>query len=48
LNNIVSLLALLRDDAADDMTELFDFSNPASLVPPALGPQPVNGICGCR
>jgi hypothetical protein len=28
LNNILSVLALLRDAAADDMTEFFDFSNP--------------------
>lgn len=34
-----------RDAAADDMTEFFDFSQPAWLVPPALPPQPTDGIC---
>ena len=34
-----------RDAAADDMTEFFDFTQPAWLIPPALPPQPTDGIC---
>jgi phospholipase C len=34
-----------RDAAADDLTEFFDFSKPAWLVPPQLPPQPTNGAC---
>ncbi len=34
-----------RDAAADDMTEFFDFSRPAWLVPPQLPPQPTTGAC---
>lgn len=34
-----------RDAAADDMTELFDFSQARLATPPALPDQPVNGLC---
>jgi len=34
-----------RDAAADDMTELFDFSQAHLATPPALPDQPVNGVC---
>jgi phospholipase C len=34
-----------RDAAADDMTELFDFTNPHWLTPPAMPSQPTNGVC---
>jgi phospholipase C len=34
-----------RDAAADDMTEMFDFTNPALLTPPPLPAQPTNGHC---
>jgi len=34
-----------RDAAADDMTEFFDFTRPAWLIPPQLPPQPKNGTC---
>ena len=34
-----------RDAAADDMSEFFDFSQPAWLTPPALPVQPTNGVC---
>lgn len=34
-----------RDDAADDMTEFFDFSNPSWMTPPPLPDQPTNGLC---
>lgn len=36
----------LRDANADDMMEFFDFSaGPQLLTPPALPPQPTNGVC---
>jgi len=34
-----------RDAAQDDMTEFFDFSQPALLTPPKLPTQPTNGTC---
>jgi len=34
-----------RDAAQDDMTEFFDFSQPALLTPPKLPAQPTNGTC---
>lgn len=34
-----------RDGQADDMTEFFDFSNPAWMTPPPLPDQPTNGLC---
>jgi phospholipase C len=34
-----------RDAAQDDMTEMFDFSQPALLTPPKLPQQPTNGTC---
>lgn len=34
-----------RDAAQDDMTEMFDFSTPSILTPPALPAQPTNGTC---
>jgi phospholipase C len=34
-----------RDAWADDMTEMFDFSTPALLTPPALPDQPTSGAC---
>ncbi|HWR35801.1 MAG TPA: alkaline phosphatase family protein [Clostridia bacterium] len=34
-----------RDANAPDMTEFFDFSNPAWLTPPALPNQPTDGLC---
>jgi len=34
-----------RDAAQDDMTEFFDFSQPALLTPPTLPAQPTNGTC---
>jgi phospholipase C len=34
-----------RDAAQDDMTEMFDFSQPALLTPPKLPAQPTNGTC---
>ncbi len=34
-----------RDAAADDMTEFFDFSNPAWQTPPPLPTQPTNATC---
>jgi phospholipase C len=34
-----------RDAAADDMTEFFDFTTPVWLTPPALPPQPTDGLC---
>ena len=35
----------VRDAAADDMTEFFDFSSPALLNPPTLPVQPTSGVC---
>ncbi|HZQ90581.1 MAG TPA: alkaline phosphatase family protein [Terriglobales bacterium] len=35
----------MRDASADDMTEFFDFSNPALLTPPPLPAQPATGVC---
>jgi phospholipase C len=34
-----------RDVSADDLTEFFDFSSPAWLIPPVLPTQPTNGAC---
>jgi phospholipase C len=34
-----------RDGAADDMTELFDFSQPHLATPPSLPDQPLNRPC---
>jgi len=34
-----------RDAWADDMSEFFDFSQPAWQKPPALPTQPTNGVC---
>src|SRR5262249_7303885 len=34
-----------RDAAADDMSEFFDFSNPAWMTPPPLPDQPTDGLC---
>ena len=34
-----------RDANSPDMTEFFDFSNPAHLTPPPLPTQPTNGVC---
>jgi len=34
-----------RDASADDMSEFFDFSQPAWLKPPPLPTQPTNGVC---
>jgi len=34
-----------RDAAADDMTELFDFSQAHLATPPVLPDQPMNGLC---
>jgi len=41
--NVPSLTA--RDASADNMMEFFDFSTPHLLKPPALPPQPTNGVC---
>jgi len=41
--NVPSLTA--RDASADNMMEFFDFSTPHLLSPPALPPQPTNGVC---
>ncbi|MGZ4832802.1 MAG: hypothetical protein ACXVZQ_07725, partial [Terriglobales bacterium] len=34
-----------RDAWADDMTEFFDFANPAWQTPPSLPAQPTNQTC---
>jgi phospholipase C len=34
-----------RDAASDDMTEFFNFSAPAYVVPPAMPTQPTSGVC---
>ena len=34
-----------RDAASDDMTEFFNFSAPAYMVPPAMPAQPTPGVC---
>jgi len=34
-----------RDANSSDMTEFFDFTNPAHLTPPPLPAQPTNGVC---
>lgn len=34
-----------RDNAQDDMEEMFDFSTPSLLTPPKLPAQPTNGTC---
>lgn len=41
--NLPALTA--RDAAQDDMTEMFDFTQPSLLTPPALPTQPTNGTC---
>ncbi len=41
--NVPALTA--RDANAPDMTEYFDFTQPALLTPPALPDQPTNGLC---
>jgi phospholipase C len=34
-----------RDDAADNMTEFFNFQSPSWMTPPTLPVQPTNGVC---
>ena len=41
--NVPALTA--RDANSADMTEFFDFTNPAHLTPPPLPAQPTNGVC---